>query len=305
MKRILKNLALWLIVAVLLLILYNMVYPNRLQQILNPTPAQKLQQSRISELMQQKMKIEQQLFDLELRINAQKAAPTSIFVLFTNMDESMITQACLAMDQYKMMGLMGISEEDVLCWEEAGVPAYVRERLEKGWEICLLLESASAQMMQERLNALGLPSASSAYSLNVLHSTNQSAVHILFEEVENFSQDQDDEIWRVMAAGNMNTNSLTWYNERRNRGDAVAYLVGNRRADQHFSIENLMALMELIAEDKLSGAVQNVSVLEAVRLHHAYQERMAELQLEWDLQQQVLREQLDAVLRQITSETEL
>lgn len=301
MKRFFKNMALWLLAAALMLVLYlGVLYPHKLQQIKQAAVTGINQENRISELMQQKNALEQQKAQLQKEIDEQKSAPSSVFVLFSTLEEEMITETAEILTQSGSIGLMGVREEDLLRWNDEGVPGYIQERLEQNWEFCLVLEETTASIMQAQLSMLKLPKANSAYLVQEMEITGESGVIMVLEKGVQ-PQQEDDGLWHIPAMGNMNRSSLDVYTAQKGRGSGVAFLVGSQEADERYSRDNLVALMNLIGEDNADRMMQCVAPEVAYQQHQEREIRLAPLQEQWDQQLQTINRQIEAINKQITT----
>ena len=296
MNRTLKNLALWLIAAVLFVILYHMLYPNRLSQFFSAFKPSQVRES-AQQLMLDKQALEQKKYDLEAKIAEQSAAPTSIFILFTEISEAFLEEAAPALDRLNLDGLLAVKKADVLKWIQEGTPAYLRERMNEGWEICLVVEDEPIRNVQNWLTVAGLPQARAALQQGKGEATAQDGLYLLLEQDAAVSSRALDGLWHIPAMGNMHAEALTLYNEQRYRGSAIAYLVGGHSADQRYSADNLAALLRLIEEDIGRKAVQCVKAEEAWRLRFQYESQMSVLQQEWELQKKLINQQI-GVLQQ-------
>lgn len=300
MKRTLKNIALWLIAAALLAVLYfGILHPQKLQQLKSQiSPAR---ESNISQLMQKKNELEQQKAALLKEKNEQSLAPSSVFVLFVDLDETVIREAAELLEKEDCKALLGITEEDLLLWGDQGVSALVTEKLEDGWELCLILEKTSPSIMQAQLGMLHLPKAKAAYQLGDVPVNEQNGIDLILDYGMKPQEEKNDDLWHIPALGNMNRASLEMYNSKKGAGDGVAFLIGSADADQRYSRDNLEALVELIRQDRQDQLMQCVSVAEAHTRHRERLEKLLPLQAEWDRQLKTLEQQLNSILRQITS----
>lgn len=244
MKRTIKNIVLWLLVVVLLAVLYSVMYPGRIermkQEFLQPSATGELPSSgssaQISLLLEEKQRIENQLYELKQEINAVKAAATPVMLLFSTLDESMIREAAAMMDQREVKGLLGISNANLQEWIDSGVPGFVNERLNAGWELCIILEDEPVELMQNRLKELNLPRAIAGYMLGSI--VINDAKHLLENGVSIVLDDGmrvhsgEDGLWHVPAIGSMNSSGLSIYEARKNTGEAIVYISGELRGDQ-------------------------------------------------------------------------
>lgn len=303
MKRTLKNLVLWLIAGALLAVLYfGVLYPHKLQQwkaqVASPP------ENRISGLLQQKNALEEQKAALQKTINAQTLAPSSVFVLFSSLDETMIREAAGMMDSVGCPGLLGIAADDLACWQETGVPGYVQERLQKEWAFCLMLDHTAASAMQAQLSSLNLPTAKVAYPLGTLSAAQQDGLLITLDRGIQYREEKQDGLWHIPAMGNMNRGALDVYNEKKGAGSGVAFLIGNYDADQRYNRDNLAALLKLLREDTQDKTIQCVSPEAAHAQYIEREAQLAPLLPQWDQQMNEIDRQLETVMQQITSSGE-
>lgn len=313
MKRTIKNIVLWLLVVVLLAVLYSVMYPGRVermkQKLLQPSATDELTGSgssvQISLLMEEKQSIENQLYELKQEISAAKAAPTPVLLMFSTLDENMIREAAAMMDQSEVMGLLGISNANLQEWIDSGVPGFVNERLNAGWELCIILEDEPVELMQNRLKELNLPRAIAGYMLGSI--VINDAKHLLENGVSIVLDDGmrvhsgEDGLWHVPAIGSMNSSGLSIYEARKNTGEAIVYISGELRGDQQYIKLNMEGLLAMIAEDRKAGMVQNLKLQPAMEFCLSHAEKVAQYQEGWDQRERELQNQLTDVLQRIGS----
>lgn len=311
MKRFLKNLLLWLLVIVLAVVLYFKVNPAKVQQVsqmlsqVMPTPVATVDeesQVSVSELMEEKKAIEVQLKALQQEIAEVKAAPSTVMILFSTLEENMIREASVMMDQLGMTGVLGLSAEELSQWIEKGIPEYVQSRLDAEWELCFVLEEDSVETMQSQLEELQLPHAVAAYILDNrymdMESLANNGISIVLDDGMR-PRVNDDTLWHVPAIGSMNSNGLVVYESKRNTGAAVVYIAGNLHGDQQYIKENFEALLMLVADDRKAGTVQNLQLLPAMTYCLKHDDKIAQYQATWDQREAELQEQLTTVLMKI------
>ena len=313
MKRTIKNIVLWLLVVVLLAVLYSVMYPGRIermkQEFLQPSATGELQSSdspaQINLLLEEKQRIENQIYELKQEINAVKAAATPVMLLFSTLDESMIQEAAAMMDQRGLTGIMGVSHETLQEWIDSGVPGFVNERLNAGWELCIILEDEPVELMQNRLKELNLPRAIAGYMLGSI--VINDAKHLLENGVSIVLDDGmrvhsgEDGLWHVPAIGSMNSSGLSIYEARKNTGEAIVYISGDLRGDQQYIKLNMEGLLAMIEEDRKAGMVQNLKLQPAMEFCLSHAEKVAQYQEGWDQRERELQNQLTDVLQRIGS----
>lgn len=303
MKRTLFNAAMWLAIVVLLVILFRVL--NAESPATVPPAISTGHPQEMAELIQERQRLEKELQNLDQEKKNASAGPTSIFVMINTQQEDILREAAEMMDLLQLPALMGVAQEQLEAWEQQGVPDYVAERIARGWELCLLLETTPPDLMQNALVRLQLAPAIAAYDTPAnewplsAEALLQCGISILVEDELNV-KDQQDGLWRIGSIGNMNGDGIYLYEQFRNTGAALVNVIGHYRADQTYVKENLEGLLELIREDSLLGTVQCLH-LEAARYYHQqFALRLSIAQEEWNAKRTQLEKQLQMVTEKIT-----
>lgn len=303
MKRNILNATLWLAIAILVVLLFRVLTTESPATI--PPSISTSHPQEMATLIQERQRLEKELQNLDQEKKDASAGPTSIFVLISTSQEDILREAADMMDQLQLSALMGVSQQMLEAWAQQGVPAYISDRLARGWEICLLLETTPPDQMQSTLTQLHLAPATAAYDTPAnewplsAEALTQCGISILIEDELNV-KDQQDGLWRIGSIGNMNGDGIYLYEQYRNTGAALVNVVGHYRADQTYVKENLEGLLELIHEDSLLGTVQCLH-LEAARYYHQqFVQRLMAAQKEWDTRRALLEAQLQSVTDAIT-----
>lgn len=303
MKRTLFNAAMWLAIVVLLVILFRVL--NTESPATVPPAISTGHPQEMAELIQERQRLEKELQNLDQEKKNASAGPTSIFVMINTQQEDILREAAEMMDLLQLPALMGVAQEQLEAWEQQGVPDYVAERIARGWELCLLLETTPPDLMQNALVRLQLAPAIAAYDTPAnewplsAEALLQCGISILVEDELNV-KDQQDGLWRIGSIGNMNGDGIYLYEQFRNTGAALVNVIGHYRADQTYVKENLEGLLELIREDSLLGTVQCLH-LEAARYYHQqFALRLSIAQEEWNAKRTQLEKQLQMVTEKIT-----
>lgn len=308
MKRRLINGLAWGMIGVLFLILLQVLRTDPPGTALPPTP--EVNTGEMAEWIQQRQQLEKQLQNLEQEQKKAAVAPTSIFILFATDQENIITEAASMMDTLQIPALLGVSEHILAKWESNGVPEYVTQRLNAGWEICLLVEEMPTAQMQQKLSLLHLPTAICAYQTPAIRLNVESAellqdgIAIWIEDSAQPSDAQDG-LWRIASIGNMHTDGILVYEQFRNTGSALVNVIGSYQADQTYMKENLEGLLELIRGDSHLGTVQCLHLDSALYYHQQYKARIDSLLPQWEKERTRLQQELNAVTKKITDASSL
>lgn len=313
MRRTITNVFLWLLVVVLLIVLFFTMYPERIEQLKQKfmpavttlEPQNTAFSVQVSELMKEKQSIEKQLYELKREIQETKAAPMTVMLLFSTINETMIREAGTMLDQRGLTALLGVSDETLQEWIDVGVPVYINERLNAGWELCFILEDESVELMQNRLKELNLPSAIAGYMLDslVINDTEhlqENGVNIVLDDGIRVHSG-DDGLWHVPAVGSMNSSGLSIYESKRNTGEAIVYVLGDLRGDQRYIKINMEGLLAMIVEDCKAGMSQNLKLQPAMIFCRNHAEKVAQYQASWDQRERELQNRLAEVLKRLAS----
>lgn len=312
MNRTIRNLLLWLCVLALLGVLYfGILHPHKWQRIQAylgggknvaatqaPASANRTDDKDINGLLQQKRELTQQQTELQKEIRQMTQGPSSVFIVFTTGNEAVIREAAQILDGIACPGFLGVTPDMLAEWSMSGVPAFVNERIAKGWEICLIPENVSPVLMQEQLQQMGLPRAAMAYRTEDTPVDPQSGVCIILEEVVQQPLDENG-VWHVVAMGNMNGGALYAYENKLNAGSAIAFLIGDYQADQYYLRDNLLALADLIRRDSTSRLIQCIPARDAYAKFSEKETELAPLREEWNKRETMLEEQIKEINRQI------
>lgn len=295
MKRTVINVLLWLTAGALALVLYfRVLNPPQVNKAIAKSMAKTNEQI---ELVKKKNELKQQMVDLNAEIKEKTKSPFALFILFTTTNETVLREAAVYLDQEGQPALLGVAEETLLIWQQGGVPSYVSERLEKGWELCLVLDQNSAAPLQERLRQLQLPIARAAYCRDeaVIDSDD---LQIILKKMEPENANITENRWHILAMGNSVPTALDEYKKRLGTGGGIAFLIGDYDADRYMR-DNLKALLDLIREDQQDQLIRCVSVEEAFLARAAWEKQTAPLFEVWLPQLKELEEQLNEIENRI------
>lgn len=309
MKHRLKQCLFILIIMGLLAVLLFVLQMEEPASLTAP-PIPEMHSGTMAEWIQQRRELEKQLQNLEQEQKKAAQAPTSVFLLFATEEESTLTEAAAMLDALKLPALYGVSGRMLENWAEKGVPAFVRERLQGGWELCLMLEETPPKNMQDALQQLNLPAAMAAYDTptHILNTTADDlyacGIRILIEDEVRKEFAQDD-LWHIASIGNMHTDGIRVYEQYRNTGSALVNIIGSYRADQTYMKENLEGLLELIYQDSRLGPVQCLHLDSALYYHQQYTARIEAMLPQWTAEQDRLQKELKEVTQKITDASSL
>lgn len=294
----LKNVLLWLLAALLATVLYFVLKPQSVPAL----PDGSRESRGLAPLMEEKQRIEEEMNALQKEIAEEKTGPSLVFLLFSSLEEEMLKEAIPLFDAYQHPALIGVSESTLAKWQESGLPTFLPERLEKGWELCLIVEEAPAAHLQKMLASLSLPRALCALSMGTGEILPEDGIALIFTEGK--AQEETDACWHVLAIGNMNRSSLQHYQNLRSRSGAIAYIIGSLRPDQEYSKDQLHSLLSLLSSDRQRNMMLCLKIPDALMRHDAFSQRLAAFQQVWDVRQNELNQQLQQVIREISRITE-
>ena len=301
MKRTFLNIGIWLFAALLTYMLLNVLRSNPSVQ----PPITAAHTAEMAELLQERQNIEAEIQRLTHEYKTASAAPTSVFIMIHSTEEDVIQEIASIMDPLKFPAIMGVSADMLTHWSAEGLPAYVQERIDAGWELCLLLEEMPPRQMQDILLSLHLNAAIAAYdtpecqlSLSPEELLN-CGIRILIEDDLSIAR-SDDDLWRIASIGNMHSEGIRIYEQYRNTGAALVNIIGHYRADQTYVRENLEGLLELLRVDSQLGLVQCLRLNSAMQYYQQISERFAKAEQEWIEKRTQLESDLQSVIDQIT-----